>query len=133
MIGCCFALLLMTACVNGQIPQRAEAFIGKNFPGCSAVLVEVGEEDDEPELRVWLTDGTRIEFDMQGEWRRVARKKSGVPQKLLPAPIVEYVKANYPNDVVTKFSKKAYGFKLELSDDIDLRFDTQGQFLEVVD
>ena len=75
----------------------------------------------------------RIEFDLQGNWKRVARKKSGVPLTLIPNTIQQYVKTNYPNDVVTKFSKKDYGFKLELSDDMDLRFNKQGQFIEVVD
>ena len=56
-----------------------------------------------------------------------------MPLTLIPNTIQQYVKTNYPNDVVTKFSKKDYGFKLELSDDMDLRFNKQGQFIEVVD
>jgi hypothetical protein len=123
----------MTACSNVQIPQQSQAFIYKYFSSCSIVLVEIEDEEDGREYSVWLNDGTRIEFDLQGNWKRVARKKSGVPLTLIPNTIQQYVKTNYPNDVVTKFSKKDYGFKLELSDDMDLRFNKQGQFIEVVD
>lgn len=126
-------LLLMMACTNVQVPQQAQTFINQHFSSCSIVLVEIEDEEDGKEYSVWLNDGTRIEFNMLGEWKRVARKKSGVPLTLIPDTILQYVKTNYPNDVVTKFSKKDYGFKLELSDDMDLRFNKQGQFIEVVD
>ena len=132
-LWCGLVLLLMTACSNVQIPQQSQAFINKYFSSCSIVLVEIEDEEDGRENSVWLNDGTRIEFDLQGNWKRVARKKSGVPLTLIPNTIQQYVKTNYPNDVVTKFSKKDYGFKLELSDDMDLRFNKQGQFIEVVD
>ena len=85
------------------------------------------------EYCVWLNDGTKVEFDMQGEWERVGRKKTGVPAKLIPPAIIQYVKANYPDDVVSKLSRKPYGYKIELSNDMDLRFNLQGQFIEVID
>lgn len=44
-----------------------------------------------------------------------------------------YVKENYPGDVPTKFSKKPYGYKVELSDDMDLRFTHSGHFIEEID
>ena len=70
---------------------------------------------------------------MQGNWKRVGRKKTGIPRELIPDAIERYVKKNYPHDVVTKFSKKDYGYKLELSDDMDLRFNHQCQFIEEID
>jgi hypothetical protein len=99
------------------------------------VLVEIDDDDDDSEMEycVWLNDGTKVEFDMQGEWERVGRKKTGVPVKLIPPTIIQYVKANYPDDVVSKLSRKPYGYKIELSNDMDLRFNLQGQFIEVID
>ena len=96
---------------------------------------EIDDDDDDSEMEycVWLNDGTKVEFDMQGEWERVGRKKTGVPAKLIPPAIIQYVKANYPNDVVSKLSRKPYGYKIELSNDKDLRFNAQGQFIEVID
>ena len=70
---------------------------------------------------------------MQGEWKRVSRNKTGVPARLVPPVITEYVKANYPQNIISKLSKKLYGYKIELSDDMDLRFDPQGNFIEEVD
>lgn len=127
------AFLLMTACSEENLPQRSQDFINKYFPENSIVLVEVDDEEDAKEYEVWLNDGTKIEFDMQGEWYRVSRKKSGVPASMMPAPIVQYIQTNYAGNVVTKYSRKDYGYKVELSDDIDLRFTKQYQFIEEVD
>lgn len=63
----------------------------------------------------------------------VAGNKTGVPQTLIPRAIMQYVRTHYPQDVVTKFSKKDYGYKLELSDDMDLRFNHQCQFIGEID
>lgn len=129
----CLAILLMTACVDTKIPSSSQTFIDKYFPSSSVVLVEMDDDDDGKEYSVLLNDGTKVEFTMQGEWKRVSRKKTGVPSTLVPKPILQYVKTNYPEDVITKLSKKPYGFKIELSNDEDVRFNPQGQFIEKID
>ena len=128
-------LLTLTSCADQDIPVNSQHFIKQYFPGTSVVLVEIDDDDDDSEMEycVWLNDGTKVEFDMQGEWERVGRKKTGVPVKLIPPTIIQYVKANYPDDVVSKLSRKPYGYKIELSNDMDLRFNLQGQFIEVID
>lgn len=129
----CLAILLMTACVDKKIPSGSQAFIDKYFPSSSVVLVEMDDDDDGMEYSVLLNDGTKIEFDLQGEWKRIGRNKTGVPSVLVPSPILQYVKTNYPQDVITKLSKKPYGFKIELSNDEDVRFNPQGHFIEKID
>ena len=99
----------------------------------TVVLVEMDADDEGKEYCAWLNDGTKVEFDLQGEWKRVSRNKTGVPSRLVPPVITEYVKTNYPQDIISKLSKKSYGYKIELSDDMDLRFDPQGNFIEEVD
>lgn len=132
-LACLMALMLMS-CADQDIPVNSQHFIKQYFPGTSVVLVEIDDDDDDSEMEycVWLNDGTKVEFDMQGEWERVGRKKTGVPVKLIPPTIIQYVKANYPDDVVSKLSRKPYGYKIELSNDMDLRFNLQGQFIEVI-
>ena len=127
------ALVMMVSCEDVSVPVQATAFIDQYFPESSVVLVEIENDEGTREYSVWLNDGTKIEFDMQGDWMRVGRKKTGVPSILIPDTIMQYVKTHYPNDVVTKFSKKEYGYKLELSDDMDLRFNKQFQFIGEID
>jgi hypothetical protein len=127
------ALVMMVSCEDVSVPVQATAFIDQYFPESSVVLVEIENDEGTREYSVWLNDGTKIEFDVQGNWKRVGRKKTGVPSMLIPDTIMQYVKTHYPNNVVTKFSKKEYGYKLELSDDMDLRFNKQFQFIGEID
>ena len=118
---------------EANIPVPAQEFIKEYFPKSTVVLVEMDADDEGKEYCAWLNDGTKVEFDLQGEWKRVSRNKTGVPSRLVPPVITEYVKTNYPQDIISKLSKKSYGYKIELSDDMDLRFDPQGNFIEEVD
>lgn len=127
------ALVVMTACADQPLPQKAQRFLDQYFPKCSVVLIETDVEEGVAEYEVWLNDGTKVEFDMWGEWRRVGRNKSGVPVAMIPDGIMQYITTHYPNNVVTKFSRKDYGYKVELSDDMDLRFNEQCQFVEEID
>ena len=127
------ALVMMVSCEDVSVPVQATAFIDQYFPESSVVLVEIENDEGTREYSVWLNDGTKIEFDVQGNWKRVGRNKTGVPSILIPDTIMQYVKTHYPNNVVTKFSKKEYGYKLELSDDMDLRFNKQFQFIGEID
>lgn len=129
----CLTLIMVTACGEDKIPAKANAFISQTFPDSNIVLVETDRDDEGMEYCVWLNDGTKVEFDLQGNWKRVGRNKTGVPVSLIPSAIHQYLKKNYPQEVVTKLSKKPYGFKTELSNDMDLRFNAQGQFIDVID
>ena len=130
----CLSICLMAACMEDKIPASSKAFIEQYFPKMSVVLVEMDDDDEGgKEYSVYLNDGTKIEFDMQGEWKRIGRNKTGVPATLVPPAIWKYATTHYPEDVITKLSKKPYGYKIELSNDEDMRFTPQGQFIEKID
>ena len=130
----CLAICLMAACMEDKIPASSKAFIEQYFPKMSVVLVEMDDDDEGgKEYSVYLNDGTKIEFDMQGEWKRIGRNKTGVPSTLVPPAIWKYATTHYPEDVITKLSKKPYDYKIELSNDEDMRFTPQGQFIEKID
>lgn len=127
-------LLVLTACNRQELPPTASQFIKQHFPDASLVMVEMEEDDDNGmEYNVWLNDGTKLDFNMTGEWMQVSRKKTGVPAELVPEAIRQYVATNYPEKAIFKLKKRPYGYKIILSDDNDLRFNPQGLFLEEVD
>ena len=83
---CCLTILLITACVDEKVPPRSKAFIDKYFPQSTVVLVEMDDDDDDgKEYSVLLNDGTKVEFDLQGDWKRVIRRQ-GSPLRLSPSP-----------------------------------------------
>ena len=53
--------------------------------------------------------GTEIEFTGSGEWKSIDCRYSAVPEAVMPANIVAYVKQNFPNVHITKIEKKTAG------------------------
>ena len=62
-----------------------------------------------------LKEGTpeEIDFDKKGNWLEVDCKKSAVPEALIPVPVKEYVKANFPRErLLLKSSADVPAWKL---------------------
>mgnify|MGYP000559124055 FL=1 len=53
-------------------------------------------------------------------------KKSAVPEALIPVPVKEYVKANFPREIITKIERGRTGVEIELGNDYSLKFNKKG-------
>ena len=111
-----------------QLPQKAQQFINTHFSGVEFLSATV---DDDYE--VYLANGTKVEFTLQGEWKEVKCPGSAVPAAIIPAAISKYVKANFPNTTIVKIDKKYGGYDVELNTDLELVFDKNGNFIGIDD
>ncbi|MBQ4440499.1 MAG: PepSY-like domain-containing protein [Bacteroidales bacterium] len=107
-----------------QLPQKAQQFINTHFSGIEMLSATV---DDDYE--VYLANGAKVEFTLQGDWKEVRCSGSAVPAAIIPAAISKYVKTNFPNNTITKIDKNYSGYDIELSTDVELKFDKNGKFL----
>ena len=78
---------------------------------------------------VRLNDGTEVDFDSKGTWDKVDCGFSAVPAQLVPTAIANYVKANYAGATIVKIDKERHGYDIELSNDLELKFNKQGQLI----
>ena len=111
-----------------QLPQKAQQFINTYFKGVEFLSATV---DDDYE--VYLANGTKVEFTLQGEWKEVKCPGSAVPTAIVPAAITKYVKAQFPNSIIVKIDKKYGGYDVELNNEMELKFDKNGKFLSYDD
>ena len=74
-------------------------------------------------------EGEEIDFDRSGNWDKVDCQYTAVPASIIPAPIASYVKVNFPQMPITKIDKKIYGYSVELSDEFELKFTSNGMLL----
>ena len=112
-----------------KLPAAAKEFVQTNFPEAKIIYAE--KDWNSYECR--LNDGTKIEFNKKGSWKKVDRNLIAVPAALIPEPIQQYVTTNFPGCVVTKIDKERYGYDIELSNDIDLKFNYQGVLIGMDD
>ena len=117
-----------------MLPAAARATVQKHFKsGISLVKIDKswGRVSD---YEVILDNGTEVTFDRGGNWTDLeAGRASAVPASLLPKGIADYVKANHRGAAVVGVEKHRSGYDVELSNDIELRFDLQGRFVRYDD
>ncbi|MEN4762570.1 PepSY-like domain-containing protein [Chryseobacterium sp. C39-AII1] len=135
-------LILITGCVYGQdraispnqLPKTAKTFLFTNFKG-----IKVGSaiEDREiygvDEYKVYLANGTKIEFDSRGNWKEVDGKHQKLPYGFIPTKIRNYVAKSFPNTYIIKMEKERWSYQAELSNGIELEFDREGNFTKIDD
>ncbi len=110
--------------VFGEMPSMAKAFVKSYFPGMQGVKVERDGKHSSAKYEVTLSDGTEIEFDSNGEWIDVdAPSGKAVPAGIVPAPIAKFVADTYPGQLINEFSREHYGYKAELTNEVELEFD----------
>lgn len=119
---------------TNQLPLAARNFINRYFtkPQISHIKIEskmLGAKSYE----VLLTDRTEIDFDSNGNWTEVDCKKSAVPEALVPVAVREYVKTNFPREIITQIERGRNRMDVELSNDYTLKFNSQGKYLSMDD
>jgi hypothetical protein len=112
-----------------QLPANAKAFIKTHFPEAKVALTTVERELLSPNYEVIFTDGTKIEFRSSGEWDNVDCKYTKVPEAIIPATILSYIKQNHPENFVTEIDKGRRGYEVGLNNHLDIYFSSTGQIL----
>ena len=116
-----------------QLPAPAKTFVKKYFPQATIEYATKDTEFMDTTYEVRLSDGTEVDFDKKGNWDNVDCKTKAVPASLVPAAIAQYVKAHYPNTVIVKIDKERGGYEIELSNDLDLKFNSKGKLIGIDD
>ena len=117
-----------------QLPLTARNFINQYFskPQISHIKIE-SEILQTKKYEVILTDRTEIDFDSKGNWIEVDCQKSAVPAALVSVPVKDYVKKNFPGEIITKIERGRSGVEVELSNDYSLKFNKKGKFVSMDD
>ena len=115
----CFGMT--TAMAQNNSPE-INKFVQQYFP--QADVIFVNSEWDEYEVR--LSDGTQLEFNRSYEWKKIdcehSNTYSAVPAELIPEQISTYVKTNFADQSIIKIEKKRRGWEIELSSEIEIKF-----------
>lgn len=129
-------VLLLSACKkekvidDSDLPREARDFIGTHFSGVT-ISQSVREWDDSRwKYEVYLSNGTKLEFNHKGEVEEISGN-SALPESALPALIVSYVKTNYPDQYIRKWELESTTQEVTLSNNLELVFDKQGNFLRI--
>ena len=114
-----------------KLPQEAQSFLKAHYAQ-NKVLSAVHDRDlTDNDYTVYLEDGTKIEFDGSGKWESVKNHNGKIPAGVVPAEIQNYIATHYHSLGIEKIERKRYGYEVELTNDVDLKFATDGRFVGV--
>jgi hypothetical protein len=116
-----------------ELPAEAQAFLKKNFAQSEVVVATHDKDVTDNDYTVMLNDGTKVEFDSSGKWESVKNHNGKIPAGVIPAEIQNYIKAHYPSLGVEKIERKRYGYEVELTNDLDMKFTLNGRFVGLDD
>ena len=115
------------------LPVAAQKFLKTHFADQSLTYAKVDGYMFDVDYEVRLADGTKIDFDRKGNWTNVERKAVALPEKLVPTKIAEYVAKHYAGAKVVKIERNKRSFEVELSNGLELTFDTRYNLINVDD
>ena len=133
------ALCSLTACAKeqvitfDQVPEPAKVIVAAHFDTSQIAYVILDKGLLDVEYDVKFNDGRSLEFNKAGELTKVDCKQTEVPSALIPELVRQYVKANFPNAFITEWSKDDRGYKAELNNGLDLKFNRKLEFIRIDD
>ena len=116
-----------------KLPQEAQSFLKTHYAQNKVLSAMHDRDFTDNDYTVYLDDGTKIEFDGSGKWESVKNHNGKIPAGVVPSAIQTYVAEHFPSLGIEKIERKRYGYELELTNDLDLKFDSRGKFVGIDD
>jgi len=117
-----------------ELPANTQKFISRNFANHQiAHAQKESKVGIVHEYEVTLNDGTQLEFYRDGSWKEMKNKQNGIALNLVPKKISSYIQQKFPKTFVTKIERERYAYKVDLSNGLDLEFNSDGDFKRIDD
>ncbi len=118
-----------------QLPKNAQEFTRKYFsaedPMYKQAYVTYDAEFFDSSYTVVFTTGDGLEFNKNGEWKDFDCKRCTVPDEIIPATIKAYLSTYAPEIQVKKIEKNRRDYEIKLSSGLELKFDLEGNLIEI--
>lgn len=114
-----------------QLPQSAQQFIKTHFGDSKVAIAKMETGWFDKSYDIIFTDGNKLEFDKQGNWKEINCKYSAVPASVIPEQIKKYVTENYPGAQVLKIERDKRDYEVKLSNKWELKFDLQFNLIDI--
>ena len=116
-----------------KLPGEAQKFLKTHYANNKVVTAVHDKDITDNDYTVVLDDGTKIEFDASGKWESVKSRSGKIAAGIVPDKIAGYVAEHYPSIGIEKIERKRYGYEVELTNDLDMKFGSDGRFLGLDD
>jgi hypothetical protein len=108
-----------------ELPEISQEFIKRHFNENDVSYANIDKELLSRSYEVFLSDGSKIEFNKKGELESVNCAKKEIPYGIIPSPITSYVHRNHPQSRIVRIDQNRRDYEIELDNGIEIKFDTE--------
>ncbi|KFF09715.1 PepSY-like domain-containing protein [Flavobacterium hydatis] len=120
-----------TVITKTALPLKAQTFLKTHFTGQEPTYILEDKETFSKDYKVQFANNIEVEFDAKGNWEEVDGNHAEIPISIIPKNIVSYVKSNFANTIITKIDKGTWGYEVNLSNGLELEFNSKGNFIRI--
>ena len=114
-----------------ELPEQARSFLNEHFAGATIAFSKQDRDFLKVSYEVILTDGTKLEFRRDGEWKEIDRHHERIPDGIIPQEVASRILELYPDSFVTKAEKDSRDLEVELDNKLDLKFDKRNNLIGI--
>lgn len=114
-----------------ELPAKAQTILSQHFKNQKVALATIEVGLLEKNYDVVLNNGTKVEFDKNGNVTEVECKQEAVPTALIPKAINTYLQQTYPEYKVRKYEMKRNEYEVELNNGLEITFNKDFQVIDI--
>lgn len=115
---------------NSEIPSEIQLFVKTHFAQHTIVRAEINKEGLQKEYEIKLNDRTQLDFNNKYQIIKIDAD-TALPQSVIPAKLLSYIKTNYPQNHITEWELDNKGQEIKLNNGVKLEFSKQGDFKRI--
>ena len=116
-----------------QLPATAQEFVKTYFGDYKIQYVFCDKEFADVDYKIRFEDGTEIEFNAKGEWTDVSGKQNCIPTGFILTEVTDYVNTVHQDACITDVEKEYNRITVELSNKLELEFNSKGKLISYDD
>lgn len=113
------------------LPQAAQTFVKNYFNTSDISFIKEDTDKMYKEYKVYMKDGSRMEFDTDGQWTEIKLRSKDVPKEVVPESVTAYIIESYPQHTIMTIERHGRGYEVELSNGIEIKFNQRGEMVRI--
>lgn len=116
-----------------QLPETSRKFIKDHFSDLKISYTAKEVDFLELSYKVIFADGNKLEFSRSGQWKEIDFKFSAIPPSAVPQAILDFVTQNHAQQNVLEIDRERWKTEVKLSNEMELNFDNDYNFIGLDD